>query len=206
MQLIPAYLPSLHYMATLMREADSQFSLLSHYQKQTYRNRCKIYGANGVLNLSIPIHHTQTNGHQKDGDVAIKWEENWQTQHWKSITSAYRSSPYFEFYEDEFKSAFFEKPISLMEYNLGLLKLLTTWLSIEMPKKYTKSYEALTEEEMQLINAKKKTEIAFPPYTQVFANKHGFLSNLSCIDLIFNLGPESKIYLNQWLANPTPLS
>ena len=79
-------------MAALMNDSSVNINLHCHYQKQTYRNRCKIYGANGPLNLTIPISHTKSNEHQKDGNVKIMWEQDWQKQHWKSLTSAYRSS------------------------------------------------------------------------------------------------------------------
>ena len=103
MQFVPAYFPSIQYVKALLKAKDATFTLESNYQKQTYRNRCSIYGANGKLNLTIPIQHTKRDGRQKDKVVKIMWEENWQKLHWRSLSSAYRSSPFFEFYEDELK-------------------------------------------------------------------------------------------------------
>ena len=86
MQLIPVYFPSIDYVAQLIKQPVT-FTLEAHYQKQTFRNRCSIYGANGKLNLSIPIQHTKSSGHQKDQEVKIKWNEKWQQNHWRSLES-----------------------------------------------------------------------------------------------------------------------
>ena len=184
-------------MQALMQANAVEMNLHCHYQKQTYRNRCTIYGANGRLNLTIPIQHTKAKQHQKDGVVKIMWEQDWQKQHWKSLESAYRSSPFFEFYEDELQEVFFQRPNGLMEYNLNLLQCLMEWLALDIDLKFADEYKPFNEEENQLIQAKKKRVVALPPYTQVFENKHGFLSNLSVLDLIFNPGPESSIYLEK---------
>ena len=184
-------------MQALMQANAVEMNLHCHYQKQTYRNRCTIYGANGRLNLTIPIQHTKAKQHQKDGEVKIMWEQDWQKQHWKSLESAYRSSPFFEFYEDELQEVFFQRPKGLMEYNLNLLQCLMEWLALDIDLEFADEYKPFNEEENQLIQAKKETVVALPPYTQVFENKHGFLSNLSVLDLIFNHGPESSIYLEK---------
>ncbi|MGB2245744.1 MAG: WbqC family protein [Flavobacteriaceae bacterium] len=195
MQLIPVYFPSIDYVAQLIKQPVT-FTLEAHYQKQTFRNRCSIYGANGRLNLSIPIQHTKSSGHQKDQEVKIKWNEKWQQNHWRSLESAYRSSPFFEFYEDELKTVFFQKKERLMEYNLTLMNCLFEWLDIEMPQDFAKAYRPFTYDELRLINAKENTtKLQHPSYSQVFDMKHGFIDNLSVLDLLFNLGPESKSYI-----------
>lgn len=200
MQLVPTYLPSIEYMAELVAKP-IHFTLRTNYQKQTYRNRCSIYGANGKLNLIIPVEHNKVLAQQKDGDVKIKWDENWQKQHWKSIASAYSSSPFFEFYEDELKAAFFMQPKTLAAFNQGLLRCIFDWLDLEDEFLFSDKYKALTPLEEYLINPKQESDKLFPKYVQVFDNKHGFIPNLSVLDLIFNLGPESYDYLDQ-MANP----
>jgi len=195
MQLIPTYLPSINYMSHLVKYP-CIFSTQCNYQKQTHRNRSYIYGANGKLGLTIPIHHTKKNGHQKDCEVRIKWEENWQKQHWKSLESAYRSSPFFEFYEDDLKSIFFVESEFLMDYNYQLIENLCDWLEVDFPNQKTNIYQPLNPREEQLILAKNKADILLNRYPQVFETKHGFISNLSILDLLFNLGPESSTYLN----------
>ena len=195
MQFVPAYFPSIQYIMALMKAKEARFTLESNYQKQTYRNRCSIYGANGKLNLTIPIQHKKDQTHQKDKEVKILWEENWQNQHWKSITTAYRSSPFFEFYEDELKEHFIKKSEGLMEYNLNLIEGVLSLLEIEIPFNFKESYSPLSTTEESWINAKIQPQIRFPVYQQVFADKHGFIPYLSILDLIFNQGPQSLDYL-----------
>ena len=197
MQFIPAYFPSIQYIGALIKAKEVSFTLESNYQKQTYRNRCSIYGANGKLNLTIPIQHTKRDGHQKDSSVKIMREENWQILHWKSLTSAYRSSPYFEFYEDELKEVFFRQTKKLMDYNIDLLECILSLLEIDLSYSFKESYSPLTPLEESLINAKKQSTISQPVYQQVFATKHGFIPHLSILDLLFNLGPQSIDYLEQ---------
>ena len=197
MQFVPAYFPSIQYFKALIKAKEATFTLESNYQKQTYRNRCSIYGANGKLNLTIPIQHKKGQAHQKDKVVKILWEENWQKQHWKSISTAYRSSPFFEFYEDELRESFFKRPAYLMEYNLGLINCIMSLLEIEISLSFQQTYHPLSKIEESCINAKKSPEIAFPIYQQVFANKHGFIPYLSILDLIFNEGPQSLDYLEK---------
>lgn len=197
MQLIPAYFPSIQYLNALLKAEEVLFTTEAHYQKQTYRNRCSIYGANGKLNLSIPIQHKKSQGHQKDKAVKIKWEEDWQNQHWKSITSAYRSSPFFEFYEDELKAQFFVQLDNLMEFNVAQLKGILGLLDLKKEIKFSDRYTPLNPAEEALINAKKKATITLPYYQQVFTAKHGFIPYLSILDLIFNQGPQSLDYLEQ---------
>lgn len=197
MQFIPAYFPSIQYIKALIKAKETTFTLESNYQKQTYRNRCSIYGANGKLNLTIPIQHTKRDGHQKDSSVKIMWEENWQMLHWKSLTSAYRSSPFFEFYEDELKEVFFKQPEKLMDFNIGLLKCILSFLEIDFSFSFKEDYSPLSPLEESLINAKKDPTISYPMYQQVFATKHGFISHLSIVDLLFNQGPQSIDYLEQ---------
>lgn len=197
MQFIPSYFPSIQYVHALLKADEAVFTTHAHYQKQTYRNRCSIYGANGKLNLTIPIQHKKSQGHQKDDAVKIMWEEDWQNLHWKSLTSAYRSSPFFEFYEDELKEHFFIQPDGLMDFNLAQLKGLLAVLEIDITFKFADEYIPLNRKEEELINAKKTSTLSLPSYQQVFTIKHGFIPHLSILDLIFNLGPESLDYLEQ---------
>lgn len=196
MQFVPAYFPSIDYFAQLVNHSVT-FCIHSHYQKQTYRNRCSIYGANGKLNLCIPIKHSKSGNHQQDIDVQIHYENDWQKNHWRSIESAYRSSPFFEFYEDELSAVFFQTEEKLVQYNLNLIQCISDWLSTEIQYTLSKSYIPLTKKEEELIKAKGIRENKHPSYTQVFHNKHGFINNLSILDLVFNLGPSSKTYLEQ---------
>lgn len=191
MQFIPAYFPPIAYIVQLINN-DVIFSLGGNYQKQTYRNRSTIYGANGKLNLTVPIIH---DGERGDLNIKISAANDWKNQHWKSFSSAYRSSPFFEFYEDELREEFFTDEPYLAKFNIKLIALIMQWLDFPFDFSVEEKYMPLTEEEGFYINAKVEPKISLPPYNQVFETKHGFLPHLSVLDLIFNLGPQSRDYL-----------
>ena len=116
----PAYLPNIHYMSWVVSQRQVAIVIDNPYQKQTYRNRTEIYGANGKLKLTIPIVHTKKQSRQIDKAVAIHYENGWQKNHWKSLEAAYRSSPFFEFYEDDFQPFYHQKFEKLMDFNIEL--------------------------------------------------------------------------------------
>ena len=152
------------------------FEVQDSYQKQTYRNRCYICGANGKLGLHIPVKYSQKN-RQNTSEILIDNSSNWQSIHWKSLESAYKTSPYFEYYQDDLVSLFTTKKESLLGFNLEFNK-----------EKQQKEYR-------YLVNARKESEIKINPYIQVFQEKHGFINNLSILDLLFNEGPNAKSYI-----------
>lgn len=164
-----------------------------YYQKQTLRNRTYIHGANGKLLLSIPIRHLGKTGHQYYNEVEIENSFEWQKQHWKSIQSAYRSSPYFEFYEDDI-SIFYKNKFSLLYvFNKAYFKLLLKLLGWNPEVHYTESYENLTNAKdiRSQIEKKEVNNTLRLKYTQVFEGKNGFIPNLSILDLLFNEGPNT---------------
>ena len=168
-----------------------------YYQKQTLRNRTHIHGANGKLMLSIPVKHLREIGHQYYHTVEIENSFTWQKQHWKSIQSAYRSSPYFEFYEDDLAVLYKTKSSSLYAFNKAYFELLLKLLGWEPTVQYTESYEtipAATDIRAQIEQKNSKTDLALK-YTQVFEDKNGFIPNLSIIDLLFNEGPNALTLL-----------
>jgi len=173
------------------------FEIDDNFLKQTYRNRSYIYGANGKLTLNIPVIHSQKN-RQKYRDVKIFNDENWQSLHWKSLLSAYRTSPFFEFYEDELQPLFEKKADFILDFNLKCFEVITDCLQIDINTSKTETYQespANTTDFRFLVNAKKEHPQTFDKYTQVFSNKHGFISNLSILDLLFNEGPNALNYL-----------
>ena len=168
-----------------------------YYQKQTLRNRTHIHGANGKLILSIPIKHLGKIGHQYYHTVEIENSFPWQKQHWKSIQSAYRSSPYFEFYEDDLAVLYKTKFSSLYTFNKAYFELLLKLLGWKPTVKYSESYEttpAATDIRAQIEQKNSTLDLALK-YTQVFENKNGFIPNLSIIDLLFNEGPNALTLL-----------
>lgn len=166
-----------------------------HFPKQTYRNRTNIYAANGKLSLIIP---TQHQGKQAIKDVKISYAEDWQKQHWKSITSAYQASPYFEYYELKLAKIFNSRPETLFELNLKCLEVVLNILKIEKYFSLSNDYEILPVDEdfRNKFSAKVESDQFFPEYYQTFSDKEGFIKDLSVLDLICNLGPESRAYIS----------
>lgn len=195
---LPYFGPVSHF-REIVRPAEIWFENEDNYQKQTYRNRTYIYGANGKLILNIPVKHLNSPGvklHQKYKDVKIENDFNWQKQHWKSLKSAYQTSPFFEFYEDDIAPLFHKEETFLMEFNYKCFDLVCECLQLKINYKKTEEYIRQPEEMIDLrglINAKKKVEIPF--YNQVFQEKEGFISDLSILDLMFNEGPNAVNYL-----------
>jgi len=193
----PTYFPNISHFVAIANAQSILFEVEDNYQKQTFRNRTVIYGANGTLILSIPVVFTQKN-RQKFRDVKIANETNWQLQHWKSLQSAYRTSPFFEFYEDELLSLFNNKETYLLDYNFKCLDIICDCLQLELNFAKTESYKKITSAETDLrnlINTSQKKPQQFDTYTQVFSNKHGYINNLSILDLLFNEGPNTVNYL-----------
>ena len=193
----PAYLPNIHYCSWIIAQKQPYFVRDTHYHKQTYRNRTEIYGANGKLKLTLPIVHNKSKSHQKEEEVQIVKTTAWQKQHWKSICSAYRSSPYFEFYEADLISFYKEEVTHLMKFNLDLLNKIMELIEFSMSYKIVEWKKDTHRRMDDLVNAKKSVQINFEPYRQVFEEKNGFIPNLSIIDLLFNLGPDTLNYLQK---------
>jgi len=195
----PSYFPSIEQMAAVAQAEKVVFEISDNYQKQTYRNRTFIAHSNGKLLLNIPIKHNKTGKRQKTKDVVVENDFPWQEQHWKSLQSAYRTSPFFEYYEDDSKHLFTEPVEGLMEHNLKIFELLCELIGIDVEVSKTSSFEinpAITDLRL-LVNAKRKS--AFQPeiYTQVHEANHPFLPNLSVLDLLFNEGPNALTYLER---------
>jgi len=189
------YLPPVAWFSVFLEENNRV--LLEQYEnfpKQTYRNRANIYGANGKLSLIIPIRHE---GKRTLKDLKISYAEDWQKLHWKSIKTAYQSSPFFEFYEEQLSRIFENKPAFLLDLNLKALEIIQEILKTNHPYTLTDGY--IDKPEMldfrNSFLAKDQTVLGLNPYYQVFSDRLGFLENLSVVDLICNKGPESVTYI-----------
>jgi hypothetical protein len=192
---VPAYAPPVSYFTWLLQQGTIYWVTDSHYHKQTYRNRTYIYGANGRLTLTIPIVHKREQSHQKESEVQTDVHSHWQQLHWKSLQAAYRSSPFFEFYEDAFAPLYQETAHTLYQFNRCFLDVLFDALDLDIPQEEVALDFTKHQLQESLLNAK-QTHPDFPHYTQVFESKYGFLSNLSSLDLLFNKGPEARAYLD----------
>lgn len=194
----PSYFPNILTFSYIMHHPIC-WEVNDNYQKQTFRNRTYISNDRGKHILSIPIIHVgRANGRQKYKDVKIDNSYPWQRQHWRTLETAYRTSPFFEFYEDDIKPLYDRPYESLLDYNLKTIETIFECLQLEMPTAKTTTFEIKPEDKEDyrfLISAKFKPQLNIETYTQVFGDRHGFTPNLSILDLLFNLGPNSIEYL-----------
>ena len=200
----PTYFPNIAHFVAMVKAEYITFEVDDNFAKQTYRNRAYIYGANGKLALNIPVIHTQKN-RQKYRDVKIFNDENWQTLHWKSLLSAYRTSPFFEYYEDELQPLFEFKTDYILDFNMTCFEVICDCLQLELNTSKTETYQKTVKNKTDfryLVIAKKEQPQPFETYTQVFSNKHGFIPNLSILDLLFNEGPNALNYLEYQTITP----
>jgi hypothetical protein len=192
------YLPPVEFFAQLNKyNPDFVIERNEHFPKQTYRNRANIYSPDGSLTLVVPVVRG-SKAHKPVKDVKISYDFDWQRLHWLGLQGCYRRSAYFEYYEDDFAPFYEKKETFLFDYNEQLLQLILKQLKIKASINYTETYEAnysgLTDLR-QSINSKKPSEFPQKPYFQVFEERHGFMKNLSIVDLLFNQGPQSVNYL-----------
>ena len=192
----PTYFPSISHFVAMTKADNIIFEAEDNFQKQTNRNRMYIYSPNGIQLLNIPVKHSKDVS-QKFKDVKIENAFNWQKQHFKSLEAAYRTSPFFEYFEDDLRPIFEKQHTFMMDLNYQILDIVTDCLGMDF--KYTQTEEYFHEvtdktDFRNLTNGKKDTS-EFEPYTQVFEEKHGFINNLSILDLLFNEGRYAMEYL-----------
>lgn len=216
-----AYLAPVHYYTKLYSSALAQIPVIEeqadHYVKQTYRNRCIIAGDDGPIALTIPVSAptkladgTTSPALSKTptGQVLISDHGDWRHQHWQAIVSAYRSSPYFEYYADDFERVFHDETARLVDFNAALRDIVLDALDLHPiiqvnTEKYLDASPHGAEGEVLDFRETIRPKIPYTfdltfrpiPYWQVFASRHGFTPNLSIIDLLFNMGPESRLVL-----------
>ena len=189
-----AYLAPLSYYALIIKSPNSIIEQYEHFKKQTIRNRCSIYSSNGSLVLSVPkVRKSSSKTLIKD--IQICYTEPWQKIHWNAIQSSYNSSPFFEYYMDEIFVIYNTKEKYLIDFNIKTHQLILKFLQIDSKINLSNNYNSQTE--LEDFRDKKFQSINNPVYDQVFSIKKGFTPNLSIIDLVFNLGPESNNYLEK---------
>jgi hypothetical protein len=195
-----SYLPPIGYVSALLKASEIVIELDETYPKQTCRNHACIYSPNGKQTLSIPVHKPGGN-HTKTRDIRISYALPWNKTHWRAIEAAYNNSPFFIYYQDYF-IPFYEKEYEfLADLNSEILETVFRILRISRPLRFNETYvsnpEGLRDLRQEL--TEKHARAVCPVYTQTFAEKHGFIPNLSIIDLLFNLGPETPEYLQSIL-------
>jgi hypothetical protein len=193
-----AYFPPAGYMAEVIRTNCLIIEAWETYLKQTCRNHCLIAGPNGIQILSIPVSKPDGN-HTLTRDIRISGHLDWQKNHWRSIETAYNSSPFFLYYRDRFLPFFEKRYTHLLDVNLAIMTELLRLLKVDIPIQRTQSFEKKIKGTLDFRDhfgiKHPTTPLLCPTYTQVFSPKNGFLPNLSMLDLVFNLGPETRQYL-----------
>ncbi len=201
--LVTSYWPNLHYFFYVLNASIINIEQFDNYSKQSYRNRTQILSANGILNLSIPIKKNKSE--KVLNSIEISYKEDWQKNHWRAITSAYKNSPYFDFFEEDLKVFYSNKYNLLIDYNLDQLKFIIKVLKQKKNIQLTKQYESNPESVIDLrtiihpkqsyLSDKLVANKLDQSYYQTFENKISFTPNLSILDLLFNKGLHTIDYL-----------
>jgi hypothetical protein len=190
-----AYLAPVQYYSKLVSYNEIRIEAFENYPKQTYRNRCHIASANGVQALTVPV---EKNGTPKSltRDIRISEHGHWRHLHWNALVSAYGNSPFFDFLEDDFRPFYEQKYHFLMDFNEALREMICNLLDISPAIARTSAYEPALENDFRNVIDPRHPlpDLDFNPipYHQVFMDKHGFLPNLSIVDLLFNMGMDAR--------------
>ncbi|MBR5053765.1 MAG: WbqC family protein [Bacteroidaceae bacterium] len=179
------YLAPISHYSAYYRADEVRLEVCDHFTKQTLRNRCWIDSPNGALALTIPV--VKSDGKTLMRDIRISDHGNWRHQHWIALESSYRQSPFFEYYADEFAPFYVKRWEFLADFNEELMALVASLLDISKPFTRTSAYEGDAFAQMPPFEARS--------YYQMFASRHGFLPDLSIVDLLFNQGPEGLLWL-----------
>jgi hypothetical protein len=192
------YFAPIYLYKSLFKDSHVVFERYEHFQKMSFRNRCQLAGAEGLVSLSIPL----VNGRNQRAlisEVQIDYKTNWQVQHWRTIEACYRRSPWFEYFENGLSLLFREKPTLLVDWNEMIFNWTTHVLGMQVQTGHTENFVRVYPEGfMDLrdsIQPKNAQQKILPRYEQVFSERGGFISNLSILDLLFCLGPGAIDFL-----------
>lgn len=214
--LTTAYFPPIEYVAAIANECRFNpgmtevepavvfIEACEHYVKQSWRNRCRFYAADGAQTLNYPVCHEDFG--KPISQMRIDWKTDWLTRHERAIISAYRTSPYFEYYQDELFAILDSRPELMLDFNTQILRFFLRKTGIPADIRFTSEWEAVTIEGHKVTDLREAIHPKRPntilkdlglerPYWQVFSPKHGFIPGLSIMDLLFNEGPDSICYL-----------
>ena len=195
------YFGNIQYFSKLVNGRESIIDVWENHAKQTYRNRCDIMGANGVLSLTVPVVKVH-NAKRPMRDIVVDYATSWQKQHYRSVLSAYKNSPYFDYYIDKIECVFEKEAKFLIDLNMKTLEISLDLMNISSTVDYSTSYIEKDVEKVfdfrDVISPKfrgKDEEFSSNDYYQVFSERADFVENLSILDLIFCEGPSAKMYL-----------
>jgi hypothetical protein len=209
-----AYFPPVEYFAAIAKDfaiaANPSLVYIEgceNYQKQSYRNRCRFYAADGVQTLSVPVVHENGTYQLPIREIKIDYSTPWLIRTQRAIVSAYETSAYFDYYKDDLFSLMDSRPQLLFDLDMALTRFFLEKVGIQADIRITQDFipsgsNEYGEDLREVIHPKRDNDILKKlqlekPYFQVFAQKYGFISNLSIMDLLFNEGPESILYLKK---------
>ncbi len=194
----PTYFPSISNFTAIVQADNLTFEVEDNFQKQTNRNRMYIYSPNGLQLLNIPVKHSRE-AHQKTKDIRIESAFDWQKQHFKSLEAAYRTSPFFEYFEDAILPIFTRKHEFLIDLNFETIEIISKCMQMKLSYEKTTEYfhEVSHFADFRTLANGKKDHFQAEPYQQVFGDKFGFINNLTVLDLLFNEGRFAYDYLKR---------
>jgi hypothetical protein len=196
-----SYFPPILYYAWFLQSKEISIEQFETFPKQTFRNRCVILTSNGLQSLTVPVIKPM-GAKTLTRDIKVSYDEPWQQQHWKAIKTAYNSSPFLLYYQDEVESFFNRKPKFLLDLNEDVIQLINSLMEWDVKDKRSVEFifpNAIDpfKDKRFVLTPKTKVSIDLPAYIQVFSDQYSFFENLSILDLIFNLGPEAESYLSK---------
>ncbi len=192
------YLAPIAYYKAFFNAEEVVMEQYNHYERKTYQNRCEILTANGKIALSVPVEKAvQIKIPFKE--VRIAYHTDWRKQHLRALMSAYQNSPFYAYYIDDFLPLYEKQYDYLMDFNMALHQVILLAIDEKRPTTLTsRFYQDDDVDDLRFVfNPRKDTAYNLKPYTQVFFDKSDFMSNLSILDLLFNLGPETELYLKE---------
>jgi len=193
------YIGSIPYWACLLAYEEIYFDAHEHFVKASYRNRCNIATPDGLLSLSAPLKRGRGQ-RRKMKEVRLFEEENWRIKHWNSLCSAYRRSPYFEYFEDLMEPFFRNRTNYLLEWNMTFMKMISEMLKVKLQWSFTERYigsgsEGFDDLRSNFLPSVKRNKLPEGyknvPYHQVFQDRTGFFPDISVLDMLFNEGPRA---------------
>ena len=196
---IPTYFAPISQYAAILTSDKIVFEMEDNFQKQSYRNRSYIFNTNGKQLLNIPVKHPATKERKKTKDTLIENITPWQDQHFKSLKTAYRNSPFFEFYVDDLAPLFHKEYTFLQDLNIDTFLFISDALQLDLSFKKTTNYQvnSIEEDFRNLADIKHQPTKLVQRYIQMFDDKHGFIPNLSILDLLFMEGPNTLSFLER---------
>lgn len=192
------YFGSILYYRELIREEQVLIEAKEHFPKQSYRNRCDILGADGLISLSIPV--KKPNGSKTPADeVLLANEENWRARHWRAIKSAYQSAPYFDYYGIEVHDLLYSENEKLLDFNNQIASRIIEWLDLNVSISNSSDFEPISKNDPReiLVDKNRNNEPLPCPYIQVFPSEHSFTANISILDAVMCQGPLARNLLLQ---------